>query len=287
MAVAIDPGFFEKRGINAEIVSLANGNLGLDLVATGDADLGTSTEAGGVVRRSKGAPLYVLGMGALSGLNNSIVASEDIQSPEDLEGKKIGFPAGSSANYFFHRYVQKHGLDASAITAVNADPPELTAALNRGDIDGFFLWDPWPDQAVETIPGMHILARSGDDDVYFAQQYFYGGERMINDQPLASATLDAIIEGNTWLSDEANLPQAAEILAGYYEMEPENALRLLKLWNWGTVAFSPQTRENIIGAQEFLIEAGQIEQMLPDADLNDYLRPDAMKAIHPELVTGF
>ncbi|MFX7732008.1 ABC transporter substrate-binding protein, partial [Acinetobacter baumannii] len=39
-------------------------------------------------------------------------------------------------------------------------PPELPALLARGDIDAYFVWEPWPTLGVQQ--GGHILMTAGD-----------------------------------------------------------------------------------------------------------------------------
>ncbi len=46
------------------------------------------------------------------------------------------------------------------MTLVRAAPPEIPALLVRGDIDGYFLWEPWPARGVQA--GGKVLMTSGD-----------------------------------------------------------------------------------------------------------------------------
>lgn len=283
MVAAAELGLFKKYGIEADIRPMANSNEGLDLVGSGQADIGTSTEAGGLLRRAKGLKIYIAAMGPRSGLNNALVVKDSVKTPKDLQGKKIGFPQGSSANYFFVRYVAKFGLTASTITTINAQPPELVAALNKGEIDGFFLWDPWPDRAVASIPGTKVMQRSGENDVYYAQNYVYFSQRMLDDEALGIGALKAIREGNAWVKD--HLDEAAAMLAKQYKLELDEAKRIIKLWTWGSFTFSPTTKENVLGAQQFLLDAKQLTAPLSDIDV--YLHPQLLKKVDPALVTGY
>jgi NitT/TauT family transport system substrate-binding protein len=54
----------------------------------------------------------------------------------------------------------KSGIDPKSVKQLASPPPELPALLLRKDIDGFFLWEPWPSRAVKQ--GAKVLLTSGD-----------------------------------------------------------------------------------------------------------------------------
>jgi len=57
-------------------------------------------------------------------------------------------------------------MPADKIKVKLLQAPRMVAALERRDIDAFFLWEPWLDKAAQLVQGARVLARSGDDDVY-------------------------------------------------------------------------------------------------------------------------
>ena len=76
--------------------------------------------------------------------------------------------------------MRKYNLPLDKIKVKILQAPEMVAALERRDIDAFFLWEPWLAKASQLVEGAHVLARSGDDDVYilnFLQLLFAGPHR--------------------------------------------------------------------------------------------------------------
>ena len=114
----------------------------------------------------------------------AVVVKDNISQPKDLLGKRVGYSAGSGGHYFFERYVKYYGLDANQIKQVPALAPELLAALNRGDIDAFFLWEPWVSRALKDIPRTKIIAWNGENNVFIVTQYWYFSQRMVDDRQL-------------------------------------------------------------------------------------------------------
>lgn len=278
--VAVNKGFFAKHGIDAELKSFPDGNDALDLVATGDADVGISTEPGGLVRRSKGANIYVAGMGATSADANKLVGQGSIREPKDLIGKAVGFPAGSGAHYFFRNYVTHYGLDADKIKQVNGAPPELLAALNRDDIQAMFIWDPWTETAVKEVEGVEVLQPSGKDGVYFATQYYYFSQRLVDEPELGQAAVQALVEANAWVA--ANRDEAAKVVAEELRLDEKQVHALLGHWKWGEVRFTPETEEKILGAAEVLKSAEVIEET---PDMSTYLHPELLREVDAASVT--
>jgi ABC-type nitrate/sulfonate/bicarbonate transport system substrate-binding protein len=69
-----------------------------------------------------------------------------INSIADLEGKRIGFPQGTSAQFMFETYVDKAGL-LDKVSPINLAPPLLQPSINRGDIDAMAIWQPFLEKA--------------------------------------------------------------------------------------------------------------------------------------------
>jgi NitT/TauT family transport system substrate-binding protein len=280
LIIAVKNGFFKNNGIDATIRHFANGNDAMDTILTGNIDIADATEPGALMRRAKGGAIYIAGMGPRSGDNNSFIATSDIKQPKDLEGKAVGVPKGSSANYFFVNYLKRFNLDASKIKHVNGDPPDLLAALNRGDIAGMFIWDPWPRKAADTISNVRVVQKSGENDVYFAQQYYYVSQRLVDNKELGERVMRSIVDANKWV--KTHMDETAKIVAAEIRQPEDQVRTLLGAWSWGSVTFTPQTRTNVAGAAAFLKD----ENLITTApDLSTYLRPEMLKAVDPAAVT--
>jgi ABC-type nitrate/sulfonate/bicarbonate transport system substrate-binding protein len=273
LVVAVEKGFFEKYGIEAELKPNVDGNVALDALLSGDADIGGSTEGGGIVRRGAGGDIYVVGAGATSGRSLGILVRGDISQPEDLLGKKIGYTPASGGHYFLERYFRFHGLDLDEVQHVQAAAPELLAAINRGDIDAWPIWDPWRSRALEEVPNTKVIAWNGDNNVYIGTQYWYFSQRMVDDKELGTNAVRALIDAQKFVRD--NPEEAAELVADAYELETAAVLKLINVFTWGNVRLDEEIRERIKGAGEFAVRAGLIESV---PDLDAYIRPELLEA---------
>src|SRR5262245_43464875 len=209
--VAAERKIFEKYGLETSYKPFDDGNVALDALLTGSSDIGSTSELGGLARWDKGAKLYVTSYGVTSQQQIGITAREEIKNPEDLIGKTVGFPRASGVHYYFERYVKHYKLPVDKIKVKNLQAPEMVAALERRDIDAFFLWEPWHTKAVQLVQGAHVLARSGDDNVYVLTVYNYYSYGLIEDQPRAVAATRALIEATDYCATHQE--DAAQITA--------------------------------------------------------------------------
>ncbi|MCZ7560661.1 MAG: ABC transporter substrate-binding protein [Burkholderiaceae bacterium] len=186
--VAKELGLWSKAGIDFSYRQFDDGSLGYDAIATGNADMASATMYSMLQRVDKGIKLYAVAAVASSGTLFSIVARPEVKKPEDLVGKTVAYPRGTIAHYLFNQYVTKRRLPLDQIKQKNVPAPESVAALTRGDIDAFLLWEPWPSRALNLVQGAHKLANLGEDNINVVN-WLCVGPSLINDEPKLLAIL--------------------------------------------------------------------------------------------------
>ncbi len=77
-----------------------------------------------------------------------------------LKGKKIGIAKGTGSEIYWNAVIDKYHLDPADYTIVDIEAPEMVAAIERGDIDGFAVWEPWPTRTTLSIKGTKIILGS-------------------------------------------------------------------------------------------------------------------------------
>src|SRR6266849_294863 len=148
---------FEKHGVNVELVQFTQGGDALDAVAAGIAPMGGAAEPTTLIRAAR-TDIKVLGIYGQSGSYIKFVAKSGITDPK--QAKKLGVVPGSVSEFSTEQMLVKFGIDPQSVEMVKAGPPEFPALLVRGDVDGYFLWEPWPANGVKQ--GGKILLTSGD-----------------------------------------------------------------------------------------------------------------------------
>lgn len=274
--VSVKKGFFEKQGIRAELKAHDDGNVALDALLTGNADIGGTSELGGLARIGRGGKLFVVGSGIQSDDFFGVVGKNSIQVPKDFEGKTIGVARASGGHYFLAKYARRHGLDLNRMTIKYLQAPESVAALSRGDVDAFFFWEPWLSRGAAAVPNTRVIARSGG--ILRLNTYIYFSQRLIDNEALAKRSVRAIIDGATWIP--GHWDEAAKIVGDTYRLKADDASRMMKIVGW-RIHYSMDFRNNFVDAAEFAKSVGIINEI---PNLDHFLRPEVLRAVAPDRV---
>lgn len=157
--VAKHEKLFAKHGVNAELIGFASGPAMIDGMTGGQADLGASSETTIMGRMARVPDMRAVAVTMKSGDGVKLVARSEIDDPKKI--KTFGAIPGSLFEYLNILTMQKYGMDPASVKKVGAGAPELPALLIRGDIDAFWLFEPFPTQTVKQ-GGARILGKSKD-----------------------------------------------------------------------------------------------------------------------------
>jgi ABC-type taurine transport system substrate-binding protein len=115
----VDINFFVRRG-DIEIATLGD-TPAITIASTYDAILAALTKQG----------------------YSSLIARKEMQITE-LKGRKIGYPAGSTAHFNLLIALYTAGMKESDVVHVAMEVNELPGAIEKGIIDAFSAWEPIP-----------------------------------------------------------------------------------------------------------------------------------------------
>ena len=135
--VAAKKGFWTEKGLDVEIVRGYGSADAVQKVAAGATTIGYGDTGALVVGRSEGVPVKLVGM--VLGLPPHAVIYKmetPINSPKDLEGKKIGAAAGDSVRRVFPAFAQLAGFDIDKVQFETIGYEIYNAELLSGRIDG-------------------------------------------------------------------------------------------------------------------------------------------------------
>jgi len=279
--MARDRQIFEKLGLDYTYRSFDDGAVAADALLTNNADVAAASATSAMSRWDKGGKLYCVGSMATSSILYAIAVNSKINSPQDLLGKTIAAPKFTSAQLFYETYLKKHNLDRSKITLKSIPAPETVAAMERGDIDGFFLWEPWPSRAVSLVKGAKILG-TADQIGFSVTSYFYYSEAMVKDKARATLAMKGLIEAVDYC--QKNQAEAAKVAEKAYRLSPEDAIRFIKALDFKVAINKQAIVDDFTVNGNFAIESGIIKKL---PDWNEFFHPEFVKAVAPDRATGW
>jgi putative hydroxymethylpyrimidine transport system substrate-binding protein len=132
---AIEQGYFEDEGVKVNIKFPANPTDPINLAATGDITLGITYQPDVIMARAKDIPVVSVAAIVRSPLNHMIYLPDSgIQSPKDLEGKKVGYPGIPVNEPLLQTMIEADGGDMSKVELIDVGF-ELGSSLVSENVD--------------------------------------------------------------------------------------------------------------------------------------------------------
>ncbi len=156
--------FYEKYGVVVEDgvgAPYANGGVEMDHFAANDVDIGL-LGAPPAITKHLNAGVDTVIVGQVNAIGSALVVAEDVTEFSDLIGKTVATPGHATIQFFLLlNYAEQQGVDVSKINVIDMAPKDMRAALEKGTIDAFIAWEPFPAEATVTGFG-RILVTSQD-----------------------------------------------------------------------------------------------------------------------------
>jgi len=131
----VNEGYFKEQGLELEMKMPAETNDPLKLVSTGDVDFALSYQPQVVMARAEQIPVVSIGAVVRHPLNSIMVPmNSDIQSPKDLAGKTVGYPAIPMNEALINTMVKTDGGDTTQVKLIDVNW-DLMPAISTNKVD--------------------------------------------------------------------------------------------------------------------------------------------------------
>lgn len=220
--VAIDQGFFRKRGIEVEIIGdVLGGPTAIQAVAAGSAEAGLSSLPALINASSSGLP--VIGVSDVQSAIGSQPLEEffsleasGIQTIADLRGRRIAVNLWrSSFHYTLLIALEQAGIAEDEVEFVLLPFENQASALEGGQVALIGLMEPYTSQA-RLVYGDRFRRLFTALDVFGERQFtthFVNRDWAEHNPHLARAFVDGVVDAIAWI--EANPAAARPIIARY------------------------------------------------------------------------
>lgn len=181
IAIADARGLWKKHGLTAESKVFTNGPLQIQALGTDNLDFGY-IGPGAMWLPASGQAKVV----AINTLGNSdrVLAQPGITSMEQLKGKSVAVPEGTSGDMILSLALKKAGMTKSDLKLVPMDPSTIVSAFSSQQVDAAGFWYPAAATIKKQVPDLEELAKNTDfeDDVSFPTA-FVAGNKLVADNP--------------------------------------------------------------------------------------------------------
>jgi len=284
--MSVDGGIMEKHGVDAEYKIFPSGIEAIVAVGAGEAHVAHTACPTVLKAKANGGNFLLVARNILNPKELKFVVAGDIKNPEHLKGKKVGLVKASSVDWYASKYFDAFGLEEGSgpehVETLNIAAPEWIPALNRGDIVGFFGWEPWLRKALEIVEGSHILHRGSDNNLYVLNNCtIFNGDWVKRDPETAKKVMAAWVETHDSITD--NLEQAVRLSSGPMRI-PEDVLMQSADGFIYKVEYTRDVADHIAEAAAWLeskalLQPGQGEQII-----KELAYPELLKSVAPDRV---
>ncbi len=168
--VAREGGFFQRNGLEVTVNTGPSGSAMIAFLIGNQINSAYGAEQAGVSAHLVDQNVVAVAEGTAL-LRWISVLGRNVESMEALKGKRVGVARGTGSETFWLSVVSKLNLNPADYTIVNVEAPEMVAALERGNIDAFAVWEPWPTRALRAISGTKILL--SNEQIQIVRNYVY------------------------------------------------------------------------------------------------------------------
>ncbi len=213
-------GFYEKHGLNVEVIKTAGWAVIRDKTLNKEYDAAHMLSPMPLaITMGVGSNAQPYTMPAVENINGQAITlsikHKDKRDPKDWKGFKFAVPFDYSMhNYLLRYYLAEHGIDPDTDVQIRAvPPPEMVANLRADNIDGFLGPDPMNQRAVyDGVGFIHILSK----DIWEGHPCcaFAASKEFVTTTPNTyAALLKSIIDATAFAHKPENRKQIAEAIA--------------------------------------------------------------------------
>lgn len=201
LLVAREQKLIEKEFPNAKVEwrEFPAGPQMLEALAIGAVDLGAVGNTPPIFAQAADKDLSYAGYEVYpeNGLGVVLPKNSLIKKIEDLRGKRIAVQRGSSAHELLAKVLDKAGLTWQDIQPIWLPPADARAALDKGSIDAWSIWDPYL-SAVELTGKVDVLIDGKDFPQTYA--YYITNPKFTTAHPQAvDKILKSLNQADTWI----------------------------------------------------------------------------------------
>lgn len=261
-------GFFAdelgKIGVEVEFAQFTSGPLVIEAIKSGDVTFGNSAAQPAVTSKAGGTDVRFFCTTKTTEACNALVVRDaaGIKSVTDARGKKLGYTAGTTLQSLAQKILAEAGLTENDVELVNMQVNDIVTALQSGDVDGGFIWEPM----ITTLVGKggFTILRDGTG-LLLEYNGILGEGSFISGHPdIASHFVTAMKTSSDWIAQ--NQDEAISIVAEVSGNSEEGVKALFDKSSFD-VTITDDDLKSIDDTAQFLKDSDAVSTLVPAQDV--------------------
>ncbi|WP_372508452.1 ABC transporter substrate-binding protein [Salinibacterium sedimenticola] len=267
LLLGIEEGIFEKYNLEVDLSTGQGGAAILPAVAQGQVNFAIGQPLPIILAASKGIDVQIVGNYAASyaegdDINGVAALDESIQSPADLEGKRVAVNTLKAAgDLTIMEAIEQDGGDPSNVEWIEVPFPEMQAQLVAGELDAAWLPEPFLSRTI--AEGGHLVTYNYQDTIPGLTTLvgFTSGAYASENPAVVKAFQDALAETRELANGDVDA--ARSMLPDFLGM-PEEAAANLAMEDFGPElnVDSLQALQELMVKYEFMEEEIDLDELI-------------------------
>jgi NitT/TauT family transport system substrate-binding protein len=263
---AQDQGFLARHGLSATLNLTTGGAAVAAAMVAGDLDIGEADIVTLAIAHDRGIPFVFVAPGELHSNKvptlACVVGDPALRSGNDFNGKTMACNVSRGfGSLITNVWIDNNGGDSKTVKWVEIPFPAVSAALQRGTIDGFCGPEPFVSAGVAAGGHLVLLDKNPVAPVILQGGWFATRDWVIKNPAAAGDLAGAIRDANEWAN--GNTSGSAEILSKYSKV-PLAIIEGMKMRGQYQLRFDLSTMQPLIDAAA---KYGYIANRFPAGDL--------------------
>jgi sulfonate transport system substrate-binding protein len=251
----------KQQGVNVKWVEFPAGPQLLEGLNVGSVSFGEAGEAPPIFAQAANSNLVYVANQPEAPKAEALIVQKDsnIQSVQDLKGKRIALNKGSNVHYLLLKVLEANNLKLSDIEVVYLPPSDARAAFERGAVDAWVIWDPFFAAAEHQI-GARVIATG--ENIVSNHQFYLADRKFAEANPqIIDAVVNELNLTTEWVSSHQD--EAAKLLEKPTGLAFDVLKTSISRMGFGVKPLTPEVAEK----QQQVADAFYGQQLIP-AKLN-------------------
>lgn len=279
--IAKNKNFFEKAGLDVQVVNFTSGKQALEATLGGGTDIATTAEAPVTAAAMAKQPIAFIARMEYSDLKTLASVSSGIRTLSDIKGKRIGMTVGTGGEVYTMALLERAGLTKKDVSIVSLRPQDMAAGISANGIDMMNTWEPYISTAKKAL-GTQV--RQLETKGVYAETFNIVTTQtyLKSNRELMTKFVKAMIDAEKWMKD--NPEDAITIVAKTVGMNRDDLAPIWSDYNF-KVVLDDMTVSVLKAHAAWRLESGNAPTGAVMPDFSKVIFPDLLKGVAADRVT--
>ena len=275
--VGVSANILKNNGVDAQLKTGPSGGAMVPLVISDQANAAMAASPPGLVNHLVDPDVVAVAQISVYEHFYGILATKAFKNLQELKGRKVGITRATASEALWYGALKKFDLPGPYAEFVYVEPPEMLAAIERGDIVAFTSWEPWLSRTLLAVPNTQLLM--DNHDIFLDAGFIYMNRRWIEqNKDTAVKFMRAMVEATDFIRQK---PEETKKIVGDTVNIPPELMTMIMPKVTDCAKLDGQSYDLTKVQVELLKQRGRIQG---EFAYGKFFYPDLLRAVNPSLV---